>query len=149
MLSVVYSSYRIDVKANSNMAGFFCLFITALILVAFWQLPIFLQLNVKLLISALLILVMLLQWLLSLSQQTTSILSFTEPNRIVFKSKQIVSGELLPKSQNFTFGFILWFCSSLSKKSTMIVIFNDQLDDVSRRRLSRIVKHIKAPESLA
>ena len=70
-------------------------------------------------------------------------MSLSDNGELIYRSNNLITGELKPQSQSLFLVYILEVKQALNDKPIRIVIYKDQLDDIANRRLNRIIKQTK------
>lgn len=136
-------TYRIQISPRSNYYLFLVLVVILTCILSLWTLPYYLPFNFKLLINIIACLAFVLCVLIHLKNELTVVMSLSDNGELIYRSNNLISGELRPQSQSLFLAYILEVKQALNDKPIRIVIYKDQIDDTANRRLNRIIKQTK------
>lgn len=135
--------YRLEVIADSKLKLFYSSLFNLLLIASVWQWPYYTPDSYKIAICLFIFSLLLVQLRKIEKNKTASVLSINTAGRLVHYSKYKVAGWLLNSSRD-TFGvYTLNYRREVDNKEGTIIIYWDQLADVDKRRLSRIINKIK------
>ena len=135
--------YRLEVIADSKLQLFYSSLFNLLLIASVWQWPYYTPDSYKIAICIFIFFLLFVQLRKIEKNKTDSVLSINTAGRLVHYSKYKVAGWLLNSSRD-TFGvYTLNYRREVDNKKGTVIIYWDQLADVDKRRLSRIINKIK------
>lgn len=137
------SVYYIEVSAGSYLKYLFYFSFALFTLLVIWSWPYYLPNTVRLLLSWLFLLAFI--WFLwrDLQQASRFTLSLSAKGRLVNYQQGIKAGWLLGLSVHYLGCFVLIYRQDVSDKLAKLVIYADQLNDVDRRRINRVIHQVQ------
>lgn len=135
--------YRLEVIADSKLKLFYSSLFNLLLIASVWQWPYYTPDSYKIAICIFIFSLLFVQLRKIEKNKTASVLSINTAGRLVHHSRDKVAGWLLNTSRD-TFGvYTLNYRREVDNKKGTVIIYWDQLADVDKRRLSRIINKIK------
>lgn len=134
-----YPTYRIEVRGESNL---YYRFITATLFIWLWALwlwPYYMPALVKMTIAAVVIVAFYFEFRRVKKGIRASVLSISLSGRIVIYTSGNEAGWLQAQSRVFIGFYYLRYQPELGGKKKSLVIYTDQVSDIDRRRLSRLI----------
>lgn len=134
-------SYRIEIRGHSSLYYFFIFLIAAIWFWAIWLWPYYLPSAYKLSLAILLLLTLVLE--IRRKVNTPAVLTLSQSGRIIRHTEDPQGGWLQPNSKVYPGFFYLCYLPDVAKSKQSWVIYVDQLNDVDRRRMSRVLRAMK------
>lgn len=134
-------TYRIEVRGRSYLYHFFIFLIAVIWFWAIWLWPYYLPNVYKLSLAALWLLILILE--IRRKIDTPAVLTLSQSGRIIKHTESPQGGWLLPNSKVYPGFFYLCYLPDIAKSKQSWVIYVDQLSDVDRRRMSRVLRAVR------